>query len=95
MLDKVPAPELIATTVESSVLPYAEEHEIPLDELLLQYIKVNFDNSVAHWEKPLHFLLIINVAPLISTRICWSAVVLRLPHFSLNGKPKQWLCRLA
>uniref|UniRef100_A0AAQ4PH06 Kinetochore associated 1 n=1 Tax=Gasterosteus aculeatus aculeatus TaxID=481459 RepID=A0AAQ4PH06_GASAC len=39
MLDKVPAPELIATTVESSVLPYAEEHEIPLDELLLQYIK--------------------------------------------------------
>ncbi|XP_068422638.1 kinetochore-associated protein 1 isoform X2 [Clinocottus analis] len=39
MLDKVPAPELIATAVESSILPYTEEHEIPLDELLFQYIK--------------------------------------------------------
>ncbi|KAM3610515.1 uncharacterized protein V6R79_005093 [Siganus canaliculatus] len=39
MLDKVPAPELIAATVENSVLPYAEEHKIPFDELLLQYIK--------------------------------------------------------
>uniref|UniRef100_A0A3Q3FET0 Kinetochore associated 1 n=1 Tax=Labrus bergylta TaxID=56723 RepID=A0A3Q3FET0_9LABR len=39
MLDKVPAPELIGATVESSILPYTEEHEIPLDELLLQYIK--------------------------------------------------------
>lgn len=42
MLDKVPAPELIAATVESSILPYAEEHEIPFDELLLQYIQVKF-----------------------------------------------------
>ncbi|XP_034396520.1 kinetochore-associated protein 1 isoform X2 [Cyclopterus lumpus] len=39
MLDKVPAPELIAATVESSILPYTEEHAIPLDELLFQYIK--------------------------------------------------------
>ncbi|XP_059192757.1 kinetochore-associated protein 1 isoform X1 [Centropristis striata] len=39
MLDKVSAPELIPATVESSILPYAEEHEIPFDELLLQYIK--------------------------------------------------------
>ncbi|XP_071339118.1 kinetochore-associated protein 1 isoform X1 [Trachinotus anak] len=39
MLDKVPAPELIAATVENSILPYAEEHEIAFDELLLQYIK--------------------------------------------------------
>ncbi|XP_030272722.1 kinetochore-associated protein 1 isoform X1 [Sparus aurata] len=39
MLDKVPAPELIAATVESNIQPYAEEHEIPFDELLLQYIK--------------------------------------------------------
>uniref|UniRef100_A0A3Q1C0R7 RZZ complex subunit KNTC1/ROD C-terminal domain-containing protein n=1 Tax=Amphiprion ocellaris TaxID=80972 RepID=A0A3Q1C0R7_AMPOC len=39
MLDKVPAPELIAATIENSILPYAEEHEIPFDELLLQYIK--------------------------------------------------------
>ncbi|CAJ1068194.1 kinetochore-associated protein 1 [Xyrichtys novacula] len=39
MLDKAPAPELIPSTVERSVLPYAEEHEIPIDELLLQYIK--------------------------------------------------------
>ncbi|KAK5871517.1 hypothetical protein PBY51_004396 [Eleginops maclovinus] len=39
MLDKVPAPELIAATVESRILPYAEEHETPFDELLLQYIK--------------------------------------------------------
>lgn len=40
MLDKVPAPELIAATVENSILPYAEEHGIPFNELLLQYIKV-------------------------------------------------------
>lgn len=39
MLDKVPAPELISVTVEKSILPYAEEHAIPFDELLLQYIK--------------------------------------------------------
>ncbi|XP_056888450.1 kinetochore-associated protein 1 [Takifugu flavidus] len=39
MLDKVPAPELIAATVEGSIQPYAEEHEIPFEELLLQYIK--------------------------------------------------------
>ncbi|XP_068167481.1 kinetochore-associated protein 1 [Antennarius striatus] len=39
MLDNVPAPELIAATVENSVLLYAEEHKIPFDELLLQYIK--------------------------------------------------------
>uniref|UniRef100_A0A8C9YCM8 Kinetochore associated 1 n=1 Tax=Sander lucioperca TaxID=283035 RepID=A0A8C9YCM8_SANLU len=39
MLDKVPAPELIAPTVERSILPYAEEHGLPFDELLLQYIK--------------------------------------------------------
>uniref|UniRef100_A0A8C7Z999 Kinetochore associated 1 n=1 Tax=Oryzias sinensis TaxID=183150 RepID=A0A8C7Z999_9TELE len=39
MLDKVPAPELIAATVENSVLPYTTEHQIPFDELLLQYIK--------------------------------------------------------
>ncbi|KAM6931090.1 kinetochore-associated protein 1 [Xenentodon cancila] len=39
MLDKVPAPELIAATVKNGILPYSEEHEIPFDELLLQYIK--------------------------------------------------------
>uniref|UniRef100_A0A3P8WBQ2 Kinetochore associated 1 n=1 Tax=Cynoglossus semilaevis TaxID=244447 RepID=A0A3P8WBQ2_CYNSE len=39
MLDKVKAPELIAATVENSILPYAEDHDIFLDELLLQYIK--------------------------------------------------------
>ncbi|XP_034727450.1 kinetochore-associated protein 1 isoform X2 [Etheostoma cragini] len=39
MLDKVPAPELIAPTVQKSILPYAEEHRVPFDELLLQYIK--------------------------------------------------------
>ncbi|XP_019741350.1 kinetochore-associated protein 1 [Hippocampus comes] len=39
MLDKVAAPELVAATVENNILPYAEEHDIPLDELLLQYIK--------------------------------------------------------
>lgn len=40
MLDKVLAPELIAATVESTILPYAEEHDIPFDELLLHYIEV-------------------------------------------------------
>uniref|UniRef100_A0A8C7PUM4 Kinetochore associated 1 n=1 Tax=Oncorhynchus mykiss TaxID=8022 RepID=A0A8C7PUM4_ONCMY len=39
MLDKVPAPELISATVEGSVRPYSLEHQLPLDELLLQYIK--------------------------------------------------------
>ncbi|CAN9513185.1 unnamed protein product [Ophioblennius macclurei] len=39
MLDKVPAPELIAATVENCIIPYAEENNISLDELLLQYIK--------------------------------------------------------
>ncbi|XP_029961373.1 kinetochore-associated protein 1 [Salarias fasciatus] len=39
MLDKVPAPELIAATVENCIIPYTEEHNISLDELLLQYIK--------------------------------------------------------
>ncbi|XP_077416372.1 LOW QUALITY PROTEIN: kinetochore-associated protein 1 [Vanacampus margaritifer] len=38
MLDKVAAPELVTSTVENNILPYAEEHDIPLDELLLQYI---------------------------------------------------------
>lgn len=40
MLDKVPAPELVVATVANGVQPYAEEHDIPLDELLLQYIRV-------------------------------------------------------
>ncbi|KAM4617055.1 kinetochore-associated protein 1 [Polymixia lowei] len=39
MLDKVPAPELIPATVESSIQPYALEHQIPFEELLLHYIK--------------------------------------------------------
>ncbi|XP_037536314.1 kinetochore-associated protein 1 [Nematolebias whitei] len=39
MLDKVPAPELIAATVENSIKPYAKEHKIPFNELLMQYIK--------------------------------------------------------
>ncbi|XP_061758400.1 kinetochore-associated protein 1 [Nerophis ophidion] len=39
MLDKVAAPELISATVKNNILPYAEEHHISLDELLLQYIK--------------------------------------------------------
>lgn len=40
MLDKVPAPELTAATVENSIKPYAKEHKIPFNELLMQYIKV-------------------------------------------------------
>ncbi|KAM3867492.1 kinetochore-associated protein 1 [Diretmus argenteus] len=39
MLDNVPAPELISATVASSILPYCAEHQLPFDELLLQYIK--------------------------------------------------------
>ncbi|KAM9810904.1 LOW QUALITY PROTEIN: kinetochore-associated protein 1 [Neosynchiropus ocellatus] len=39
LLDKVLAPELIEATVERCIVPYAEEHGIPFDELLLQYIK--------------------------------------------------------
>lgn len=40
MLDKVLAPELIAGVVESSVSPYALEHRLDLDRVLLDYIKV-------------------------------------------------------
>ncbi|CAL8347314.1 unnamed protein product [Lota lota] len=39
MLDKVPAPEVIPETVENSVRPYALKQQIPLDQLLLHYIK--------------------------------------------------------
>lgn len=39
MLDKVLAPELIAGVVESSVRPYALEHRLDLDRVLLDYIK--------------------------------------------------------
>ncbi|XP_028314098.1 kinetochore-associated protein 1 [Gouania willdenowi] len=39
MLDKVLAPQLIAATVENAIVPYTQEHNIPFDELLLQYIK--------------------------------------------------------
>ncbi|XP_046697965.1 kinetochore-associated protein 1 isoform X3 [Silurus meridionalis] len=39
MLDKVLAPELIAGVVESSVSPYALEHRLDLDRVLLDYIK--------------------------------------------------------
>ncbi|KAJ8415549.1 hypothetical protein AAFF_G00425290 [Aldrovandia affinis] len=39
MLDKVLAPELIPTVMESSIRPYALAHQLPLDELLLHYIK--------------------------------------------------------
>lgn len=46
MLDKVAAPELIAAAVESCILPYTEEHQIPFDELLLQYIKVKFHHCI-------------------------------------------------
>lgn len=40
MLDKVLAPELIAGVVESSVRPYALEHRLDVDRILLDYIKV-------------------------------------------------------
>lgn len=40
MLDKVPAPELVVAAVANGVQPYAEEHDLPFDELLLQYIRV-------------------------------------------------------
>ncbi|TSW89619.1 Kinetochore-associated protein 1 [Bagarius yarrelli] len=43
MLDKVLAPELIAGVVESSVRPYALEHRLDLDRILLDYIKLVMD----------------------------------------------------
>lgn len=49
MLDKVPAPELVVATVANGVQPYAEEHDLPFDELLLQYIRVK-KNSTADTE---------------------------------------------
>ncbi|XP_062873879.1 kinetochore-associated protein 1 [Trichomycterus rosablanca] len=39
MLDKVLAPELIASVIESSVRPYALEHRLDLEHILLDYIK--------------------------------------------------------
>ena len=48
MLDKVPAPELIPTAVESSIRPYCLEHQIPFDEMLLQYIKVLTHQNQIH-----------------------------------------------
>ncbi|KAG7480993.1 hypothetical protein MATL_G00062040 [Megalops atlanticus] len=39
MLDKVLAPELIPSVMESTIRPYALAHHLPLDELLLLYIK--------------------------------------------------------
>ncbi|XP_060739087.1 kinetochore-associated protein 1 isoform X1 [Tachysurus vachellii] len=39
MLDKVLAPELIAGVVESSVRPYALEHRLDINHILLDYIK--------------------------------------------------------
>ncbi|XP_069038305.1 kinetochore-associated protein 1 isoform X2 [Lepisosteus oculatus] len=39
MLDKVLAPELIPSTMETVIKPYAAEHNLQLEELLLQYIK--------------------------------------------------------
>uniref|UniRef100_A0AAR2KKM6 RZZ complex subunit KNTC1/ROD C-terminal domain-containing protein n=1 Tax=Pygocentrus nattereri TaxID=42514 RepID=A0AAR2KKM6_PYGNA len=39
MLDKVLAPELIPGVIESSVRPYALEHRLDLDQILLDYIK--------------------------------------------------------
>ncbi|XP_061116053.1 kinetochore-associated protein 1 [Conger conger] len=39
MLDKVLAPELIPSVIDSSVRPYALAHQLSLDDLLLQYIK--------------------------------------------------------
>ncbi|XP_064209384.1 kinetochore-associated protein 1 [Anguilla rostrata] len=39
MLDKVLAPELIPSVIESSVRPYSLAHQLSLDDLLLQYIK--------------------------------------------------------
>lgn len=50
MLDKVPAPELVVATVANGVQPYAEEHDLPFDELLLQYIRVKKKNSTADTE---------------------------------------------
>ncbi|KAJ0067724.1 hypothetical protein NL108_010031, partial [Boleophthalmus pectinirostris] len=41
MLDKVPAPELIPHTVDTCIKPYAQEHDLSYEELLLQYIKVH------------------------------------------------------
>uniref|UniRef100_A0A8C4TIZ8 Kinetochore associated 1 n=1 Tax=Erpetoichthys calabaricus TaxID=27687 RepID=A0A8C4TIZ8_ERPCA len=39
MLDKVLAPKLIPSTLEKIIKPYIQEHNLPLEELLLQYIK--------------------------------------------------------
>lgn len=55
MLDKVPAPELITATVESCILPYTEEHQIPFDELLLHYIKVKFHHFQIYRNTSVHF----------------------------------------
>lgn len=45
MLDKVLAPELIPTTLEKVIRPYMHQHDLQEEELLLQYIKVNYRES--------------------------------------------------
>ncbi len=45
LLDKVIAVELVASTIQSSVLPYVERHGLDLDKTLLQYIEVRMDTA--------------------------------------------------
>lgn len=82
MLDKVPAPELIAAAVENSVLSYAEEHDLPIDELLLQYIKVTAPPAGS----PVPTFQM----SLLPPRSCWSAAALRQQPCSQSGRPKPW-----
>lgn len=40
LLDAVVAAELVGSAIQSAVLPYMERHDLELDAVLLQYIKV-------------------------------------------------------
>lgn len=41
LLDKVVAAELVVTTVRTKVVPYIQRHNLKLDNVLLQYIRVS------------------------------------------------------
>ena len=49
VLDKVVAPELISSTLESLVIPFLKEYNLTLDSVLLHYLKVFNSYTVNDW----------------------------------------------
>lgn len=45
LLDEVIAAELVTTTIRSKVIPYIDRHQMQLDSVLLNYIKVSSSHA--------------------------------------------------